>query len=646
MKKGIIFLIGFLLFLFLNPDINFATESDEKDNSNYSKQEKDYWIKVISNNERVQDFGVIKNFGQETAKEKYGPIAGQKSLGFFLPYVLFPVESCSDAVAIGDVNGDDLNDVVLTTSSSYTNPENDNDFKLFVFIQDVSGELLAPVKYDAGDGDSVDIGDLNNDGRNDVVVTNSTSIGVFLQNDTGTLDSMISYTTTNEAFKVRIGDFNNDGLADVASIAWGSHLFGDEVNVFLQNIDGTLNTPDIYTVIHEGYDDLDLGDINNDGLTDIIIMSGQLSDIADDIGVLYQNAEGTFDLAVYYDLVGNVLYCKGVAVGDVNGDALKDVVVTYRDRDDSPYDYIGIFYQNETGTLDSPIRYSFYQNPQPVVIGDVNDDARQDVIVAHDGSGGGIGVFLQRSDGSLLDCGFYSLYPCTHYLNPHALAGGDINGDDNYDVVISDFFYGLLILYGTGVQTYSLTINAGAEGTTYPAPGIYIQASGAQIHLQAVPNSGYQFSAWSGYASGTTNPITITMDSDKSITANFVQIPNNKDAENGSGDGCFIATAAYGSPLHPYVEILRKFRDKYLFPNKAGCTLVSLYYKYSPFVANKISRNKPLKAVTRIYLLPVIVFCCSMVHLGPIITGVILILFFMLPFFLLKSNRRKLRQVR
>ena len=42
------------------------------------------------------------------------------------------------------------------------------------------------------------------------------------------------------------------------------------------------------------------------------------------------------------------------------------------------------------------------------------------------------------------------------------------------------------------------------------------------MQLTANPASGYNFSQWSGDASGSTNPITVTMDGDKSVTADFI----------------------------------------------------------------------------------------------------------------------------
>lgn len=78
---------------------------------------------------------------------------------------------------------------------------------------------------------------------------------------------------------------------------------------------------------------------------------------------------------------------------------------------------------------------------------------------------------------------------------------------------------------------------------------------------------------------------------------------------SGSGDGgggCFIATAAYGSPLAPQVDLLRKFRDRYLLTNAAGRLFVTTYYTLSPPVAEVIAAAEPLRAVVRTVLIPVI----------------------------------------
>ena len=79
---------------------------------------------------------------------------------------------------------------------------------------------------------------------------------------------------------------------------------------------------------------------------------------------------------------------------------------------------------------------------------------------------------------------------------------------------------------------------------------------------------------------------------------------------------CFIATAAYGSPIDPHVEILRKFRDNCLLANKIGKKFVRTYYKYSPVIADYIAKNEILRAMTRIGLLPIIGFSWIALKLG------------------------------
>jgi len=352
----------------------------------------------------------------------------------FYSYEAFPTGSYPEAVAIGDVNGDGRNDVVMTTSW-YDDP--DNDYKVFVFLQNTSGQLASPVKYSTGETyltpETVDIGDVNNDGRNDVVVGNSGSMGdvgsieVFLQDSSGGLNSGISYSTVN-SYKIRIADLNNDGLLDVVGVGWGTN----SVDVFLQNKSGTLNSPITYSVTHGGWEDLEVGDVNNDRLTDIIVTS-----IYDNtIGVLIQK-NGTFNTAVYYEITEDSTL-QGIGVGDVNGDNLEDIVVTYGEK-------IGIFPQNTSGTLDSLINYSSYENPEPVEVADVTSDGKKDIIVAH-GGWYSLGVYRQRDGGDLLPEELYTIPYASNY-NSHGLAVGDINGDGKNDVVIADYNSGLVVLY-------------------------------------------------------------------------------------------------------------------------------------------------------------------------------------------------------
>jgi hypothetical protein len=77
-------------------------------------------------------------------------------------------------------------------------------------------------------------------------------------------------------------------------------------------------------------------------------------------------------------------------------------------------------------------------------------------------------------------------------------------------------------------------------------------------------------------------------------------------SSDSGGKGCFIATAAYGSPLAPQVQRLREVRDRYLLPNPAGRAFVAVYYKVSPPLANLIRGSEALRTGVRVTLVPVL----------------------------------------
>ena len=73
-----------------------------------------------------------------------------------------------------------------------------------------------------------------------------------------------------------------------------------------------------------------------------------------------------------------------------------------------------------------------------------------------------------------------------------------------------------------------------------------------------------------------------------------------------SGGSCFVATAAYGSYLHPRVATLRAFRDTHLLTNAPGRAFVAWYYRVSPLAAAVIARHDSLRIATRVALTPLV----------------------------------------
>ena len=90
---------------------------------------------------------------------------------------------------------------------------------------------------------------------------------------------------------------------------------------------------------------------------------------------------------------------------------------------------------------------------------------------------------------------------------------------------------------------------------------------------------------------------------------------------------CFIATAAYGSPMQPFVKILREFRDRFLLTNSIGKAFVKFYYKYSPSMANFIAEHATLRVIVRVSLLPVVGMSWLAMKIGPVSTMALMLFF-------------------
>jgi NOL1/NOP2/fmu family ribosome biogenesis protein len=71
---------------------------------------------------------------------------------------------------------------------------------------------------------------------------------------------------------------------------------------------------------------------------------------------------------------------------------------------------------------------------------------------------------------------------------------------------------------------YTLKVTA-INGTVVNTPNQATYNSGSTVQLKATPNTGYVFSSWSGDASGSTNPLVVTMNANKTIAANFKLAP-------------------------------------------------------------------------------------------------------------------------
>jgi len=118
------------------------------------------------------------------------------------------------------------------------------------------------------------------------------------------------------------------------------------------------------------------------------------------------------------------------------------------------------------------------------------------------------------------------------------------------------------------------------------------------------------------YPAKTAGTYTVTVSTPDTTTTTKLTVKIEGE-EEPSGGGCFIATAAYGTPMAEEIEILREFRDEYVLTNPLGQALVDLYYKVSPPIAEFITEHPSLKPIVRVGLLPAVAMSVVVVNTSP-----------------------------
>jgi hypothetical protein len=122
-------------------------------------------------------------------------------------------------------------------------------------------------------------------------------------------------------------------------------------------------------------------------------------------------------------------------------------------------------------------------------------------------------------------------------------------------------------------------------------------------NIYSVSNTSFNYSSSPATNSKTLNVFILQ---DRLTNGSTNHIYSISDTNTAPKEGCFIATASYGSYFEPNVKILRDFRDNILMGNFIGKQFVEFYYKHSPSIAHNIAQNELAKASVRAILTPIV----------------------------------------
>ncbi len=285
--------------------------------------------------------------------------------------------------------------------------------------------------------------DFNGDGRGDLVAAANGSAfsyslwilpgqGGGFQPATEVAVPAVSYIRW-----VTTADLNGDGRADLIAVDSPYQMTG-HVYTLLGKNDGTFQAPTSYAAgIQPTF--VTTGDVNGDGLTDLVISYGDRS--ATKAGVttallLTGKSGGGFNAGVTVPTGVNTIQ---VALADVNGDGKPDLVAVNLGIVDFGYfgtqpaaGNVSVSLGNGNGTFQAPVNYTAGVNPTWVAVGDVNGDGKPDLIAgAVTGTASKIGVLLGNGNGA-----FGAATLLSTYSWPGSLALTDFDGDGKLDLAI------------------------------------------------------------------------------------------------------------------------------------------------------------------------------------------------------------------
>ena len=451
--------------------------------------------------------------------------------GTFLPPLIAPVGANPWYFAVGDFNGDGILDLAVSDYGCPLDCNSSPSSTVTVLLGNGNGTFRPAPSLTVGNGPAgVAVGDFNGDGKQDLAVANlnDNTLSVLLGNGDGTFQAPQTFASAGmtHPYFVAVGDFNRDGKPDLVV---SNHLYAT-LSVLLSNGDGTFQAAQNFAVDNDPVY-VAVSDFNGDSAPDLAVANLHTLNIS----VLLNNTGASTVAATPTFSPGGGTYPGSVTV--TISDATSGATIYYTTDGSAPTTssavYTGALTFTQTTTLNAMAAASGMTNS---AVASATYTIQQRVATPTFSPGGGTyagSVTVTVSDATSGATIYYTTdgstpttssavytgaltFTRTTTLKAMAAATGMTNS-----AVASATYTIRLTLTASKTNLGSGTVTSSPAGINCGSTCSASYVSGTTVTLTANPAFLSGFGGWTGCDSVSGKTCTVSMNSARSVTANF-----------------------------------------------------------------------------------------------------------------------------